>query len=41
MYGKEETTRLEFVSKVVGQIYTVDIDVEQDQKIKFPYQHSG
>ena len=25
MYGKEETTRLEFVSKVVGQIYTVDI----------------
>jgi hypothetical protein len=25
MYVKEETTRLEFVSKVVGQIYTVDI----------------
>jgi hypothetical protein len=25
MYGKEETTRLEFVSKVAGQIYTVDI----------------
>ena len=25
MYVKEETMRLEFVSKVVGQIYTVDI----------------